>query len=150
MYACPCGSQQSFSVCCERFINAEQIPKTPEQLMRSRYSAFATQNEAYLRKTWYPSTRPDDLSLPTDQEQRWLRLVVHESQQQTNQGRVRFTAYSVQGKKAFILSEDSLFLREDGLWLYHSGTCQVEEYPISRNQACLCGSKLKFKRCCLA
>jgi SEC-C motif-containing protein len=34
--------------------------------MRSRYSAFAVGDPAYLLATWHPSTRPRSLSLDDD------------------------------------------------------------------------------------
>ena len=146
---CPCGSNQFFQECCEPLIKREMIAQSPEQLMRSRYSAFATLNENYLLQTWHPETRPSDLSLPTLKEQRWIKLVIHSSEQKTVQGQVHFTAYSLQGKQALVLSEQSQFIKLDGLWLYHSGLCEVDEYTVGRNQACLCGSQKKFKRCCM-
>ena len=147
---CPCGSKQLFQECCEILIKGKTIAQSPEQLMRSRYSAFATLNESYLRQTWYPETCPSDLSLPSLKEQRWVKLVIHSSEQKTTKGQVHFTAYSLQGKQALVLSEQSKFIRLDGLWLYHSGICEVDEYTVGRNQACLCGSQKKSKRCCMA
>lgn len=38
---CVCGSQQTFALCCEPFIKQRKVATTPEQLMRSRYSAYA-------------------------------------------------------------------------------------------------------------
>ncbi|HSG62441.1 MAG TPA: SEC-C metal-binding domain-containing protein, partial [Pseudomonadales bacterium] len=37
---CPCGSNKPFAKCCDRFLSGAQHAKTPEQLMRSRFSAF--------------------------------------------------------------------------------------------------------------
>lgn len=149
MVQCFCGAKQSFQQCCEALIKGKNKAESPEQLMRSRYSAFATQNESYLRETWHTETCPDDLSLPSEQEQKWLKLVIHESREKGAQGQVHFTASALQGKNALVLSERSLFLKEGGRWLYHSGVCEVKEYTMSRNQACLCGSLKKFKRCCM-
>ena len=147
---CPCGSNRSFQMCCKPLIIGETVAQSPEELMRSRYSAFATLNESYLRQTWHPKTCPSDLSLPTLEEQRWVKLVIHSSEYKNTQGKVHFTAYSLQGRQAFVLSEQSKFLKLDGTWLYHSGLCEVHEYTLGRNQACLCGSQKKFKRCCMA
>ena len=148
--SCPCGSNRPFQKCCEPIIKGEVVAMSPEELMRSRYSAYATLNEEYLRQTWHPETCPSELSLPSWKEQRWVRLVIHHSEQKNIQGMVHFTAYSLQGKHAFILSERSQFIKLDELWLYHSGLCEINEYIVGRNQACLCGSQKKFKRCCMA
>src|SRR5882757_315832 len=39
---CPCGSGARFADCCEQIINGERESQTAEELMRARYSAFAT------------------------------------------------------------------------------------------------------------
>jgi SEC-C motif-containing protein len=36
---CICGSSKPFKKCCQRFLSGDRLAKTPEQLMRSRYSA---------------------------------------------------------------------------------------------------------------
>ena len=149
MVSCFCGSKQLFQRCCERLLKGKLLAQSPEELMRSRYSAFATQNESYLLKTWHPETCPKDLTLSPPEEQKWVKLVIHESLQEGNQGHVHFTASSLHGKNALILSEKSLFVREAGQWFYYNGVCEVEEYPVSRNQPCLCGSQKKLKRCCM-
>ena len=56
---CPCG-QPSFAQCCGRFLSGAQVPATAELLMRSRYSAYALRDEAYLRATWFPDTLPEE------------------------------------------------------------------------------------------
>ena len=48
---CYCGSSTSFKECCGKFINLSQNPTSPEALMRSRYSAYATQAVDYLIST---------------------------------------------------------------------------------------------------
>ena len=54
---CICGSKKAFGACCARFLSGEQQAKTPEQLMRSRYSAYALGNHGeYLLRTWFPPT----------------------------------------------------------------------------------------------
>ncbi|MCD4676693.1 MAG: hypothetical protein K8S18_11970, partial [Desulfobacula sp.] len=45
---CYCGSQKFYEECCFPFISGSLIPKNPEQLMRSRYSAFCIKNIEYL------------------------------------------------------------------------------------------------------
>ncbi|PRC56851.1 hypothetical protein C6A85_36520, partial [Mycobacterium sp. ITM-2017-0098] len=40
-----------------------QQAQTAEQLMRSRYSAFAVGDADYLWRTWHPRTRPDTVEI---------------------------------------------------------------------------------------
>ncbi|MGI9295045.1 MAG: YchJ family protein, partial [Pseudomonadales bacterium] len=54
---CICGSKKASKQCCERFLSGEQQAKTPEQLMRSRFSAYALGGHGeYLLRTWFPAT----------------------------------------------------------------------------------------------
>ena len=57
---CVCGSRQQFSECCEPLLNEVQPAKTPEQLMRSRYSAYSLGGYgSYLLKTWFAPMAKD-------------------------------------------------------------------------------------------
>jgi uncharacterized protein YchJ len=62
---CPCGYGDEYESCCGRFHAGTPAP-TAESLMRSRYSAFAVGDTAYLLRTWHPSARPPTLSLDPD------------------------------------------------------------------------------------
>lgn len=59
---CPCCSGEQYSVCCEPFLQGNQIPVTAEQLMRSRYCAYVQHNADYLVATWHPEKRHPALS----------------------------------------------------------------------------------------
>jgi SEC-C motif-containing protein len=87
--------------------------------MRSRFSAFSVGDEAYLLRTWHPSTRPPRAGL--DPAVRWERLeilqVVRGGLLDT-EGRVRFRAHYVERKRPGTLEEDSRFVVRDGTWLY--------------------------------
>lgn len=60
---CPCGAGTDYAACCGPLHRGEALAQTAEQLMRSRYSAFAVGDAEYLLLTWHPSTRPVDLHL---------------------------------------------------------------------------------------
>jgi SEC-C motif-containing protein len=81
--------------------------------MRSRFTAFARQDEAYLLRTWHPSTRPERIG-------RWLtwlglEVVAAEGGGLLDQeGTVEFVATHEQGS----LRERSRFVRDDGRWSY--------------------------------
>jgi SEC-C motif-containing protein len=88
---------------------------TAEQLMRSRYSAFAVGDAGYLHATWDPRTRPGRVEL--DPEDRWTLLEVLGATGGglfDGRGTVRFRAHHGGG----VVAEDSAFRREGGRWLY--------------------------------
>jgi uncharacterized protein YchJ len=51
-----------------------QLPPDALHLMRSRYTAFVLENEAYLKQTWQAAFRPD--SVEFDVGAKWLGLDV--------------------------------------------------------------------------
>jgi SEC-C motif-containing protein len=116
--ACPCGLGDDYDSCCGRFHGGTPAP-TAEALMRSRYSAFAVGDAGYLLRTWHPSGRPPDLDL--DPDLRWTRLAVLETQAGgifDSAGTVRFRAVYEHGGQRGVLTENSGFVRENGLWTY--------------------------------
>jgi SEC-C motif-containing protein len=95
---------------------------TAEHLMRSRFSAFALGDVAYLLRTWHPSTRPASLEL--DPELRWYRLDVLRTERGgllDTQGLVEFRAHYRSPGGSGVQAETSRFVREDGDWLYVDG-----------------------------
>lgn len=71
---CFCESALGYAACCGRFIDDREIPQTAEQLMRSRYTAYARLNVGYLLTSWHSSTRPATLEL--DREANWIGLKI--------------------------------------------------------------------------
>ncbi|HEX9174044.1 MAG TPA: YchJ family metal-binding protein [Telluria sp.] len=118
---CPCGGS-SLAVCCGPFIAGEAMPPTAEALMRSRYTAYARREEAYLRATWHPSTRPTDALFVEEEKVQWLGLEIKSSlrlrKRQANLAEtpdsdtVEFVARYKIGGRAHRLHEVSRFLRE--------------------------------------
>ena len=51
MTECPCGSQTDYLACCGLYIENQQEAKTPEALMRSRYTAYTQAKMDYIKKT---------------------------------------------------------------------------------------------------
>jgi SEC-C motif-containing protein len=122
MTRCPCLSGLTYDACCEPLHAGTSSAQTAEQLMRSRYSAFAVGDADYLTATWHPSTRPTSLEL--DAHRRWYRLDVLRSERGgpfDTEGVVEFRAYhrSPEGKGS--QHEVSRFVRENGRWLYVDG-----------------------------
>ncbi len=114
---CPCGSGQPYAECCGPLHRGDGTAGTAEALMRSRYSAFAVGDVAYLRSSWHPSTRPARLDL--DPTLSWLGLeVLHaEGGLFDTTGVVEFRARHNRG----VLHERSRFTREGGRWFYLDG-----------------------------
>jgi SEC-C motif-containing protein len=95
---------------------------TAEQLMRSRYSAFAVGDSGYLLATWHPTTRPHTLDL--DRDVRWTGLDVLATtggSLLSSEGTVEFRAHHIVGGKAGDQHENSRFVREGGHWRYVDG-----------------------------
>jgi SEC-C motif-containing protein len=115
---CPCGGE-SLDVCCGPFISGNAVPETPEQLMRSRYSAYVLGDEAYLRATWDPDTCPPEPLVEPNIS--WVGLEVRSSQHESDEGIVEFVARAKVGGRARRLHETSRFVRREGRWLYVDG-----------------------------
>ena len=119
---CPCGSAKPYAECCGPLHSGEGQASSAEQLMRSRFSAFAVGDAAYLLRSWHSSTRPARLSL--DPGTRWTRLEIlgaSDGGPFHAEGTVEFRAYYRQGSGAEeFLHENSTFAREDGAWVYVS------------------------------
>ncbi|MGJ9422492.1 YchJ family protein [Aeromicrobium sp. CF3.5] len=119
---CPCLSGLTYDVCCGPLHAGVARARTAEQLMRSRYSAFATGDPAYLLATWHPTTRPKDLEL--DETIRWYRLDIVATTAGTpfdTSGTVEFEAFRKGPGGAGSQHEVSSFVREDGQWFYVDG-----------------------------
>lgn len=116
---CPCGLPRPYRECCGAFHEGLGTAPTAERLMRSRFSAFAVRDAAYLLRTWHPTTRPADLDL--DPRQRWTRLEILSSSGGSafhTEGTVEFRAhYTLRGHTGR-LHENSRFVRVDGQWVY--------------------------------
>lgn len=87
--------------------------------MRSRYSAFATGDAAYLGRSWHPRTRPDDIGFVPGQVWTGLSIVDTTGGGMFDQeGTVAFLARYERGGRTGQLQERSRFERVDGQWVY--------------------------------
>jgi SEC-C motif-containing protein len=117
---CPCG-RGDYARCCGP-LHAGAAAPNAEALMRSRYSAYARGDAAYLQATWHAGTRPSSLDLATDPPLRWLGLDVKRHVADGDRATVEFVARFRQGGgRAGRLHETSRFVREDGRWFYVDG-----------------------------
>jgi SEC-C motif-containing protein len=138
---CPCGGVSAIAAtpgrkpamkaalaygqCCGRWVEADAThgPFAPDaqQLMRSRYTAFVLEREAYLLATWQVSQRPAHIAF--EPGVKWLGLEVRDFQASSaDAAEVEFVAR----QKPLIgaatrLHERSRFVRDSGRWLYLDG-----------------------------
>ncbi|MFD7286580.1 YchJ family protein [Streptomyces sp. NPDC059863] len=116
---CPCGLDATYGACCGRFHAGPATAPTAELLMRSRYSAFAVLDAAYLLRSWDPATRPPTVDL--DPATRWTGLEVLDTTDGSpfhTTGTVTFRAHFSQRGEPGVLEEHSRFARHDGAWVY--------------------------------
>lgn len=154
--ACPCGSGQPYGQCCGPLLAGIRQAATAETLMRSRYTAYCAGDNAYVLRTWHPSTRPP--ALDTADQPQWCGLSIirtAEGGQDDDRGVVEFVASALVDKRVCPFREASRFVRENGVWLYVDGeiaATATHKEPgvgkVGRNEVCPCGSGRKFKKCC--
>ena len=123
---CPCGTGLTYAECCGRLHDGTASAATAEQLMRSRYSAFAVGDPAYLLATWHPRTRPASLDL--DPEVRWTGLEILATtggSMLAPEGTVEFRASYRLASGGGAQHEDSRFVREGGRWYYLDGVARA-------------------------
>ena len=152
---CLCGSGLAYQQCCGQYHSGAQNPETAEKLMRSRFTAYAGRNEAYLLSTWDLATRPAVIDLSNDSTE-WHRLEIINLKKGgpfDSIGRVEFKAFYRLKDKERVLHEISRFQKTDGRWFYLDGAIKAlglagTQTPQGKNAPCPCGSGKKFKRCC--
>ena len=142
---CLCGLEQSYKNCCGRFIESNLSPETPEQLMRSRYSAYVLKNERYLLESWHASTRPESLGLSYDSTQ-WKKLKIISAEGKDVCFAAYFTQDALNEEKIYALTELSHFKKEEK-WFYLNGD-EVKTIQLTKKISCPCQSGKKYKRCC--
>ncbi|MDX1745978.1 MAG: YchJ family metal-binding protein [Halobacteriales archaeon] len=126
---CPCGSRQPYLRCCGRFIDGGELPDTPSELMRSRYSAYAFGDVDYIIET----TAPDGDAWNDDREG-WMEGIrdfhrscdfrgveILEAEHDERTGTVTFRARLRRGDSDASFEETSTFHRDESRWLYVSG-----------------------------
>ena len=116
---CPCGSRQRLDECCGRYLAGAPAP-TAEALMRSRFTAFALEDEAHLLRTWHVDERPPSVRFVPGQ--RWTRLEVLatvDGDLVHDEGAVEFRAHYERDGIPGVLHELSRFVRDDDhRWVY--------------------------------
>ena len=125
MKTCICGRLKPISRCCGRFLSGKQNPKTPKQLMRSRYTAYALGGYGeYLLSTWLPATAIGlTASELSEKSLDWQRLEIIASIQKGKEGTVEFKAWfkSPGSEELEVMHEVSEFVRIKSRWYYVGG-----------------------------
>lgn len=154
MTNCPCNSQKSEASCCQPFITGQQLPPTPEALMRSRYTAFTQANMEYIKQTMKDKALEGFVAQESARWAKrvnWIKLCVYNASIETpTLGYVEFEATFVEGNKLKSIHEKSEFRQDHGRWYYVQGShlpSTHNEQLVSRNSNCPCGSLSKYKNC---
>lgn len=154
---CPCGSKKEYIQCCSPFIYQQSLPRTPEQLMRSRYTAFVEKQADYLLKTLHPSKITENTQhhiQSTINTTQWLSLKVIDSGLQKGRkdiGWVEFVAfYHNKNTPDAVTNVDQLHEKSQFIfeqqWFYTQGDI-LPAIKLGRNDPCWCGSGKKLKTC---
>jgi len=162
---CFCGSSNLFYQCCAPFITHQNIkqtfPQTPEQLMRSRFSAYVVGNSQYIYDTYAQCSQVSQSVEEINdwgKACKWIALAIH-SKNETNIAKnkaveqfVEFSAFYITEGVLYELRECSRFILEaysvidadedsDNLqWRYIDGdiTKHDEISIIKRKDLCPC------------
>ncbi|QBQ56017.1 YchJ family protein [Nitrosococcus wardiae] len=152
---CICDSGMAYEECCGLYLSGEKYTPTAEALMRSRFTAFAIKDEAYILETWDPAKRPPKVDFPKTPIE-WNRLEIVEKKKGGNKdtkGIVEFKAYYLLDNEEYVVNEISRFRKEQGRWYYLDGAVKSiakvgQQTNTGKNAPCPCGSGKKYKRCC--
>jgi SEC-C motif-containing protein len=128
MHYCFCGATKSYADCCGQFIDGNKLPATPEELMRSRYSAYAQANIEYIVQTMLaPANNNFDSEAARVWAKRvkWIKLKVIKAFIKQDKGFVEFIAYFKENGKACTIHELSEFHKQNGRWYYVDGKQNV-------------------------
>lgn len=123
--ACPCQSNKKYVDCCEPIHQNIFKAFTAEQLMRSRYSAYALSNIDYLIQSQHKSTlsKNEHKAIKKwNDSVKWLKLEVIKHEPIDNElAYVIFKAHYIQGLEPGLIYEKSRFTKQDKHWVYIDG-----------------------------
>lgn len=162
MDICPCGSEKTYSECCEPLIRGACPAPTAEALMRARYSAHVKTEINYIHDTIHIDRREGfdrKQSTSWSKNMDWVSLEILHTEKggmDDDQGVVEFVARYRDKGKLCQHHEVAEFIKEDQNWYFVDGHTPRQEQSIrkgpkiGRNQPCPCGSGKKYKKCCNA
>jgi SEC-C motif-containing protein len=156
---CYCGTGRDFDDCCGPYLKGGAKPATAEALMRSRYSAYVTENIDYVLATHDPATVD---TVDPEGARRWAKESTWQGLEVVDTvaggsgddtGEVEFVARYESDGQGVAHHERAQFRRIDGAWFYMDGVmirprpARREAPKVGRNEPCPCGSGKKFKKC---
>jgi len=156
---CPCCSERPYAQCCGPFLVGAAKPKTAEELLRSRYTAFVAGHVDYILSTHHPRTvdqvkRKEIEEWSQDSQWKGLKILETEGGAAADErATIVFHAQYDLDEKHHDHFEKSFFEKDGGEWKFvdaqgvHQGTYTREEPKTGRNDPCPCGSGKKFKKC---
>ena len=118
---CPCGgfTHPTYDGCCGPLLRGERLAATAEELMRSRYTAYAVGDLEHVWRTWHPRTRPAVVEPTPGLVWRGLTVLRTEAGGPDDEtGVVEFRAAHETGQGAGSMHEVSEFARRGGRWFY--------------------------------
>lgn len=124
---CPCGLPESYESCCARYIHGDEQAPTAEKLMRSRYTAFAMKEGAYLRDTTDPQTTH---LFDHEAQDKWAEqatftgLEILKAVENGNKATVEFKAHFTMEGAPQTHHEVSKFRQQGGVWYFRQGAEQ--------------------------
>ena len=149
---CPCGTNKSYSLCCQPLHQRLAQAQTAKQLMMSRYCAFAQHHIDYIVDTHAPATRHEVVKNDISQwakECQWLSLLIINDQCSGDHATVEFVAWYHSNNQLQFHHELSHFIYEDKQWFFHHGETPTKQIQLpKRNDSCIRNSGKKFKKCC--
>ena len=130
MSSCPCRSEKEYTECCAPFHLGHVMPRTAEQLMRARYSAFVVTLPDYIVDTTHPDHRDKGLRTSVVHwmaQTSWDGLDVIKTEggsESDNLGKVEFVANYTFNEKPRKHHELSKFRLVEDRWMF----CDSEVY----------------------
>jgi len=126
---CPCYSKRQYQDCCRPWHEGKAAP-SPEQLMRSRFAAYALDNVGYIIRTTHPQSPHAKVDRKSWRQNLktfccqtdFLGLQILQAGDASGDvGWVTFRAILMQVGRDVSFIEKSRFEKVNGRWLYHSG-----------------------------
>ena len=168
MKYCPCGTEFPYTDCCGPLIRGASPADTAEDLMRSRFTAFAKGLWDYIEETRYPDGQELSAWYKTKflhDGISWTKLNILDAKNgdvSDEEGEVSFIAHYIENGEGKTLQEVSHFIKQDGKWYYNEHESRIissdstssttpftrNQPKVGRNDPCPCGSKKKYKKCC--
>ena len=157
---CPCSSGKKYGECCGPVLDGLVRAETAEQLMRARYSAYATGHIAFLKTSATQAVQEEfdeQASTNWSRAAKWHGLEIirtEKGQPGDTTGVVEFRAIYTANNEFCNHHEVATFVKDRSGWKFEDGdlvgeTPTVREEPkVGRNDPCPCGSGKKYKKCC--